>query len=107
MLDAISWFIENIVEILTVVSIIAAMVQTFRANRGNFWKKIREVAEGLVNTAESMPEFKQGDGKLKSQWVIEQLLKEFSGKFAFISEKKLQNIINNILKGFNIFSNLN
>lgn len=107
MLDGLKWFIENIVEILTVVSIIAAMVQTWRAGRKGFWTKLKEVAEGLIRDAEAMPEFKKGEGTLKSQWVIEQLLKEFSGKFAFISEKKLQKIIDNILKGYNIFSNLN
>ena len=107
MWDTIKWFMENIVQILTAVSIIAAMVQTWRATRKDFWTKIKEIAEELINTAEAMPEFKAGEGPLKSQWVIEQLLKEFSGKFAFINEKKLQKIIDKILKGYNIFSKLN
>lgn len=107
MWDAIKWFIENIWTILTIISIIIGLVQTYRANRKGFWAKLKDVTEELINDVEAMPEFKQGDGALKSQWVIEQLLKEFSGKFAFISEKKLQKIIDKILKGYNIFSNLN
>ena len=89
------------------ISIIVGMIQTFRSNRKGFWAKLKETAEGLIRDAEAMPEFKQGEGALKSQWVIEQLLKEFSGKFAFINEKKLQKIIDNILRGYNIFSKLN
>ena len=107
MWDALRWFIENIWEIALFVSIVVGMVQTFRTNRSGFWAKLKSTAEELINTAEAMPEFKQGEGALKSQWVIEQLLKEFSGKFAFINEKKLQKIIDKILKGYNIFSKLN
>lgn len=106
-MEAFKWFIENIVEIATAVSITAAMIQTWRVNRKGFWAKLKDVAEALVNDVEAMPEFKQGEGPLKSQWVIEQLLKEFSGKFAFISEKKLQKVIDKILKRLNTFSNLN
>lgn len=107
MLDSIKWFIENLWEIAFIISIIVGMVQTFRAGRKGFWVKLKDVAEALINDVEAMPEFKKGEGPLKSEWVIKQLFKEFSGKFAFISEKKLQKIIDKILKGFNTFSNLN
>ena len=106
-LDVIKWFIENLVEIALFVSIVIGLVQTWRSNRKGFWTKLKTVAEQLVIDAEAMPEFKKGEGTKKSAWVIEQLLEEFGNKFAFITEKKLQKIINQTLKVLNTFSKLN
>ena len=106
-LDVIGWIVTNILEILLFISIIVGGIQTWRSNRGNFWAKLKEVAIKLVNDAESMPNFKKGDGTLKRDYVVKALLEEFGSKFAFISEKKLQEIVDEIVKGLNIFSKLN
>ena len=104
--DTLGWFIDNAWGILTFISIVAAMVQTWRTNRGNFWTKIKEVATELVKEVEAM-DFKPGEGLLKKEYVIEKLLEEFSSKFAFISKKKLEKIVEVIVVSFNTFSDLN
>ena len=106
MWDVVKWFIENIWEIALIVSIAIGMIQTFRTNRGNFWKTLKETASELIKEAESM-EFKSGEGQLKMDFVVDKLLEKFSSKFAFISRSKLEKIVEVIVISFNTFSDLN
>ena len=106
MLDALKFIIENAIEILFIISIIVGAVQTFRSNRKSFWNKLKETAASLINEAESM-DFKPGEGADKKDFVIEKLLEEFGGKFALISRKKLEDVVEPIVTLFNTFNDLN
>lgn len=105
-LEVLGWIVENAWEILLIISVIVGGIQTWRTNRGKFWKDLKETAEGLIQEAEAMPDFKPGEGSLKRDYVIEKLLEEFGTKFSFISTKKLEKIVDGIVKGFNIFKKL-
>ena len=64
-LDILKYGIENFVEILLFISIIAGAVQTWRVTRGGFWAKIEKVARDLVIEVEAMPSFKNGKGVVR------------------------------------------
>ena len=103
-LDIIKWGIENFVEILLFISIIAGTIQTWRVTRGSFWAKIEVVASDLISEVEAMPNFKDGKGILKRDYVVEQLLEKFGSKFSFITKKRLEKIIDVIVARLNKFS---
>ena len=106
-LDILKYGIENFVEIMLFISIIAGAIQTWRVTRGGFWKKIEKVARDIVIEVEAMPSFKKGEGLLKRDLVVEKLLEKFGTRFSFLTKKKLEKIIDLIVIKLNSFSELN
>lgn len=105
--DALSWFVENFFNILLFISLVIAALQSWRIARGNFWDKLKETVGVLINEVEAMPDFKQGEGALKKDYVIDKILEKFGSKFSFISRKRLEKIIDAIVTKLNTFSELN
>ena len=105
-LDILGWIVENIVNILLVISIIYGGYKTWKVNRQGFWDKLKSIAMVLIQEAEAMSDFKPGEGKLKLDYVVGKLLEEFSSKFSFISKKKIEKIVDAIVEELNKFSKL-
>ena len=51
-----------------------------------------------------MPDFKNGKGALKKEYVVEKLLEKFSGRFSFLTKKRLEKIIDILVARLNKFS---
>ena len=102
--DILGWGVENFMGILFFISLVVSAIQTWRVTRGSFWTKIEEVASDLISDVEAMPDFKNGKGALKKAYVVEKLLEKFSGRFSFLTKKRLEKIIDILVARLNKFS---
>lgn len=100
-MDELKWLWENAFNIIFTLSILFGMYKTWRASRANFWSSLRASGRELINQAET--KYNSGEGSLKKEWVVDQLLEEFGSKYSILNKKTIGKIVDSLVLVANQF----
>ena len=93
---------ENLDLIIWAIVIGFGAFQTWRANKKGFWLKLKDSALDFIGQAEK--EFGSGNGTVKKEWVIDQLVESLGKKFSPFTKRKVERLIDFLVENVNKFA---